>query len=204
MAAIPGIAELTGPSVTEDQLKQKLSQLFDYLTGLLASTGDPAAARVQMGTMRDLGAGARVTFQQTAAPIGWTKEAGAAYNDAALRVVTGAASTGGADNFTTHFGTGKSSNGYALLLADIPAHNHTVTDSGHTHDYTAPNGGAAFFNLSAGPGPANSAGINNTSTSNGSGISVNNNGGGGSHSHVLANFNIKYVDHIIAQKDAAG
>lgn len=62
----------------------------------------------------------------------------------------------------------------------LQTHLHGVTDPGHTHDYTAPNGGAAFFNLSAGPGPANSAGINNTSTSNASNVTIQNTGLGGS------------------------
>lgn len=99
--------------------------------------------------------GTRLVFQQTAAPTGWTKESGAAYNDAALRFTTGTASTGGADAFNTLFGAAKSTASFTLTSAEIPAHlhavsitsgnnsvththstpahTHTVTDPGHTH-----------------------------------------------------------------------
>ena len=40
-------------------------------------------------------------FQQTAAPVGWTKET--THNDKGLRVVSGAASSGGTDAFSTAF-----------------------------------------------------------------------------------------------------
>lgn len=45
--------------------------------------------------------GTRIMFQQTAAPTGWTKDT--TQNDKALRVVSGAASTGGTTAFSTVF-----------------------------------------------------------------------------------------------------
>ena len=48
-------------------------------------------------------AGTRMLFAQTAAPTGWTKETNSAYNDAALRVVTGSVVNGGATAFTSVF-----------------------------------------------------------------------------------------------------
>ena len=47
--------------------------------------------------------GARLLFQQSAAPTGWVRETNVAYNDAALRIVTGNVATGGADAFSAVF-----------------------------------------------------------------------------------------------------
>lgn len=121
--------------------------------------------------------GTRMLFQQTTAPTGWTKETNAAYNNAAMRVVTGTVGTGGADNFTTHFGTGKSTAAYTLATADIPAHTHPADV---TNQQQIATGGSTFTK----------SGGNTGST-----------GGGGSHAHTLSNFNIKYADVIVAAKD---
>lgn len=48
--------------------------------------------------------GTRCTFNQATAPVNWTKEVGAAYNEAALRIVNGGAvSSGGTANFSSVF-----------------------------------------------------------------------------------------------------
>lgn len=47
--------------------------------------------------------GSRMVFEQTAAPTSWTKETNAAFNDVALRAVTGAVSSGGSTPFVTVF-----------------------------------------------------------------------------------------------------
>lgn len=154
--------------------------------------------------------GTRMLFQQTAAPTGWTKETSATYNDAALRFQTGTVTTGGADAFSTHFGTGKvtgtgTSGGFTLTTAEIPS---------HTHQETFVNDGAsevaAFRNTTGsasveqGPGSTTCPGSPQGATP----VNVNTQatGGGGSHSHSvpalsLPNFNIKFADCIIAAKD---
>ena len=43
--------------------------------------------------------GTQMLFQQTAAPVGWTKQT--THNDKALRVVSGTASSGGSVAFST-------------------------------------------------------------------------------------------------------
>ena len=48
-------------------------------------------------------AGARILFQQTTPPTGWTKETGASYNDAILAFTTGTVSTGGSVAVSTLF-----------------------------------------------------------------------------------------------------
>jgi len=123
-------------------------------------------------------AGTRTTFQQTTAPLGWTKETSATYNDAALRFTTGTVGTGGADAFTTHFGVSKSAAATTLTEGQIPPHVHGSTLQRSGGSYT----------VSVNAGAQHTTG-NTDST-----------GGGGSHDHVLNNFNIKYADMIIATR----
>lgn len=54
------------------------------------------------GNNSEFSTGTRMIFGQTTAPTGWTKDT-TNYNDHALRVVTGSASTGGTVDFTTAF-----------------------------------------------------------------------------------------------------
>jgi microcystin-dependent protein len=94
--------------------------------------------------------GTKMLFQQTTAPVGWTKVTDASVNNKALRVVTGTAASGGTQDFTAAFATGRttSSNGdhshtitvnnHTLTTAQIPAHSHTFSGStssngSHTH-----------------------------------------------------------------------
>lgn len=73
--------------------------------------------------------GTRMVFQQTTPPTGWTKETGAAYDDATLRFETGTISTGGTAGFNATFTsrtpTGTNSN-ITLTEARLAAHDHTV------------------------------------------------------------------------------
>jgi hypothetical protein len=119
--------------------------------------------------------GTRMSFNQTAAPTGWTKDTTAAINDSILRLVTGSVSSGGSVAFSTWNSSG-TTGAYTLATADIPSHTHTAMSitSGAVSTATA----------------GQSAGNNTTGST----------GGGGSHSHSLSN-NIKYYDFIIASKD---
>ena len=121
-------------------------------------------------------AGTKIVFQQTAAPTGWTKDT--THNDKALRVVSGTASNGGIDSFSTTFGAGKTTDSHTLSTPQIPAHSHPIK----TYVPSGPIGyGYAY--------------TNNLGNTNSGGT-----GGGGSHSHNL-NLDIAYVDTIIATKD---
>ena len=153
--------------------------------------------------------GTRMLFQQTSAPTGWTKETTATYNDSALKFTTGTVSTGGSDAFSTHFGTSKSTASYTLTTTDIPSHYHSVNinsgyqSANHTHQYTSPYGAAGGYSFS---GASTTASTQNTGTESAShyhNVSGNTGsaGSGGGHSHTLSNFNIKYAEVIIAQKD---
>lgn len=143
--------------------------------------------------------GTRLLFQQTSAPTGWTKVT--THNDAVLRVVSGVVGSGGTDEFTTLFGTSKSTASYTLLSADMPSHTHGVTDPGHYHTlsnlfyYTS---GNTWTTTSASLAPSTHSPNTDTKTT---GITLQNTGGGGGHSHTLNNMNLKYADCIIASKD---
>ena len=68
-------------------------------------------------------AGTAMLFVQTAAPTGWTKST--THNDKALRVVSGAASSGGSYTFSSTFVNGNAG-ATTLSTAQMPSHSHTL------------------------------------------------------------------------------
>lgn len=92
--------------------------------------------------------GTRLLFQQSAAPTGWTKDA--THNDKALRLVSGAVTTGGTVAFAAAFSSARATTavtqggtvgGTAVTVAQMPAHQHgpgslqgpTNTAGAHIH-----------------------------------------------------------------------
>ena len=128
--------------------------------------------------------GTAMLFQQTAAPTGWTKQT--THNDKSLRVVSGTASSGGSTAFTSVF-TSRTFSGTVgnttLTIAQMPSHNHTFN-------------GNTFADGIAGVTFETRGGSSRTTSST---------GGGGSHNHsftgIAADFDVQYVDVIIATKD---
>jgi len=128
-------------------------------------------------------AGTSMLFQQTAAPTGWTKQA--THNNKAIRLQTGTVTTGGADAFTTVFGTGKATASHTLTTGQIPAHSHVER------------GGSGIDGITVilfGTGRL----TNNQSTST---TTATDGGSGGGHTHNLGNLDLQFVDFIIANKD---
>ena len=121
--------------------------------------------------------GSKVTFMQTVSPVGWTKDT--THNDKALRVVSGTASNGGADSFTSVFGSGKTTASHTLSTPQIPSHRHIYNSPDINNN--APSWPSVI------PG-----GYFNTPTGG--------RGGSQAHSHSLS-LDIQYVDVIIATKD---
>ena len=146
--------------------------------------------------------GTSMLFRQTAAPTGWTKVT--TYNDYALRIVSGAASTGGSVAFTTAFASqtpagsvsvntsGLSAGATTLTTAQIPSHTHTTGYAGTS------GGGNPGLSGEGGGAPTTVTGST---------------GGGGSHTHTVSgsatgsftgtaiNLAVQYVDMIIANID---
>ena len=215
----------------------------NMITGVLPAanggTGQ-ATALIPSGTV--------MMFGQTAAPTGFTKLT--ANDNAALRVVSGSASTGGSVNFTTAFasqavagtvgtsgsttatntsytpaGSVGTSGSTTLSTAQMPTHNHSGSDSGHSHSWSG-DGGAFNRGYSALGGEACLAGTYSTNTGFAS-ISIGNAGSSNSHNHTGGSFSgtpatitqnshthtggtftgtainlaVKYVDVIMATKD---
>lgn len=160
--------------------------------------------------------GTLMLFQQTTAPVGWTKQT--THNNKALRVVSGAASSGGANPFTSIFGAGKLTGGTSITIAQMPAHQHSIPDPGHTHGLQdfghahslgvpAGSSGGQFGLVDS--GNSGSSGFPSTfaATSNilvngaFTGINVTNaTGGSTTHDHAVG-LDLQFVDIIIASKD---
>jgi hypothetical protein len=138
-------------------------------------------------------AGTLMTFQQTAAPIGWTKQV--THNDKALRVVSGAAASGGVSPFSTVFAKTGTDN-HTLVAGEMPSHSHAVVDPGHTHPISV---------LGSQVGLASGTDQNVAFTSATgvalTGIAIGSAGGDGAHAHTM-DIRVQYVDLIIASKDA--
>ena len=156
---------------------------LNLLTGKSLSSSDNVIDNFPAGTL--------ITFQQTSAPTGWTKQA--THNNKALRVVSGTASNGGSVAFTTAFASKSVSGtvgGTTLTIAQVPAHSHSSTNNGNGTSSDPSGGYASGDNVGSGTIPTNR---------------MSSVGGGGSHNHSFSgtaiNMTVQYVDIIIASKD---
>lgn len=174
---------------TGDDPSQFRADVLDLITKFNALI----AAEVPIANLPTASNGAKVdnfpslttylTFQQTTAPTGWTKQT--THNNKAFRVVSGAASSGGSSPFSTVFGK-SATDAHTLSLAETPSHSHTTTANSYWG--VGPLGGS-MANWSA------------ENTNAGSfGRATDSKGGGGSHTHNM-DIRVQYVDLIIAKKD---
>jgi hypothetical protein len=123
--------------------------------------------------------GTLMLFQQTAAPMFWTKQA--VHNDKALRVVSGTASSGGTNAFSTVNNQTVSVNNTTITVSTMASHAHSSNASAHGSDFGVGTG--------ANDVPEGIA-------------TINANGGDGAHSHgITIAFAVAYVDLIICAKD---
>lgn len=159
-------------------------------------------------------AGTRTFFQQTAAPTGWTKDTSSSYDDAALRVVSGAASFGGSTGFVSVF-TNQGFNSpfsvnnvgsFTLTTPNLPAHQH-LSQPGPTSPRAAQPGitlpgtlatPTPTINKLAGPQTMTAA---NTGPSSGTGDTGHDHSVTFTASGTMANMAVQYVDVIVASKD---
>ena len=154
--------------------------------------------------------GTVLLFAQTSAPTGWTKLT--THNDKILRVVSGTASSGGTNAFSTVMAQTAVA-ATTLTTNQIPVHSHSAytNDPGHAHTlnfypFAQQNFGSAAANVVNGSGTyagVNSAvtGVRVKSTSGGAADdSTSWVGGGQSHTHGLT-LDIQYVDIILASKN---
>ena len=177
---------------------------------VLTSNGASALPTFQTIATSAFPAGTRMSFQQTSAPTGWTKDTTAALNNSSMRIVTGSVVNGGSVDFTTAFAsqtpTGSvsissvsgSAGATTLTTPQIPSHSHSATGPGST--------GGGYS-----PGiPVNQVSPSFQTTA----TNINPTGGDGSHTHPFSfssgsgtfsgnaiNLAVKYYDFIVASKD---
>jgi hypothetical protein len=166
--------------------------------------------------------GTKLLFQQTAAPIGWTKDI--TQDNKALRVVSGAVTTGGSVPFTTAFASQAANGtvtGHALTIAEMPSHTHIITDPGHSHgvsdpghahsmdayvQYGNPGSNTIPAGVSQPVGYGTFSAVTNISIAGSStNVTAQTSGSGSAHTHgftgTAINLAVQYVDTIIATKD---
>lgn len=146
---------------------------------LLSSTG----VWEQVGGASAFPSGTKMLFVQTVAPDGWTKDT--THDNKALRVVTGAAGSGGSVDFSTLFAR-TSTDSHTLTSAQIPSHTHSVSVLTNTQ------GDTTQSNLIHASTVYNDGDTGSRTTGAA--------GSGGAHSHNI-DMRVKYVDVIICTKD---
>jgi hypothetical protein len=147
----------------------------------------------------EFSSGTRMTFNQTAAPTGWTKDTST--NNAAFRLVSGSTSSGGSIDFTTAFANTTASVSVSSVSGSAGA-TTLSTPQIPSHTHTRGPGGGPTYTPSAQPFTAAFIGDD---------IYTGATGGGGSHTHPFSfssgsgsaslTLAVKYVDLIIAQKN---
>jgi hypothetical protein len=159
---------------------------------VLVSNGASALPTFQTISVQPFAAGTRLLFQQTTAPTGWTKVT--TFDQAALRIVSGTASSGGTVNFTSAFASQTPSGsvsvsvsaGTLAVSAGTLAVNSGSLSVGSTtlttaqmpsHTHTA---GSDFGAASQGKGATIVRQID------ASGNATSSTGGGGSHTHSIS------------------
>jgi len=158
--------------------------------------------------------GSSCIFQQTTAPVNWTKIG--AYNDYALRVTSDTVSAGGTRNFTTVFSDQAPTAGGTLgavtakvdpAVGGTVAHQHVGTqinlgsyvyDPASPLSPTAPT--VAFGTSGALPGPTDSQG-SGTAHNHSITVPTTYNSPTPLSASTNADFSIKYVDMILAQRN---
>lgn len=210
-----GAAEITDGSVGTAELAN-----LSVTTAKLAD-GAVTAAKIAAGAVpAPFPSGTRMLFQQTAAPTGWTKDT--AQNDKALRVVSGAVSSGGTVAFSTAFAnrgfSGSTSTetisgtvGTTVLdISQIPSHTHYVASGGG--GTTGALSGTNYVDFNVNYSTNNNYILNGTSVGADRGLASYNGGSsghthsftGGSHAHTFSgaiDMAVQYIDLIIASKD---
>jgi hypothetical protein len=142
-----------------------------------------------------------LSFPQTSAPTGWTKST--THNNKAVRIVSGAASSGGTVAFDVAFASKPVSGtvgSTALTIDQMPLHGHpALYGPEHNGELDLSGGlGVSTQNLTS-----KEAWTGNPGTTVGQ--QIGGTGGGQPHTHSFTgnaiNLDVQYVDFIIATKD---
>lgn len=107
------------------------------------------------------------------------------------RVVVGVGS--GVGLSTRALGSTGGEETHTLTSSEMPAHNHGVTDPGHTHSYVNQSGDQSTDNAFHTESAADQADYNQTTGSSTTGITINNTGGGGAHNNMQPFISMRYL-----------
>jgi hypothetical protein len=172
-------------STAQDDINTNTADIATANANIATNTSDIASNTAAISSINTtlaglanlIPSGTLMLFQQTSAPTGWTKQT--THNDKALRVVSGTASSGGTNAFSTVMAQ-TTVGGTALTISQIPSHTHAVQTA-------STSGGGSGTNLAI-QGPADGS------------IATTANGSGATHNHTIT-MSMAYVDIIIASKN---
>lgn len=153
------------------------------VAGQVLATGGPGANPAWSPRTAEFSPGDTIVFQQSTAPVGWTKQT--VLNDYGLRVTSGAVGVTTGAAFSTVFAQTSVGN-TTLAASQIPSHVHAELGTSAIGV-----GAAGIANYTAFATGGGTVGFGNTDGGNVS---------SGPHSHSV-NLALSYVDVIIASKD---
>lgn len=167
-------------------------------------SGAVGAWLIQLGPAgpSEIPSGAISVATQPTAPIGWIQLSEARYNEASIRLVTGAGGgSGGTKSFITLFSPTSTYTGAITITSgqvgdttltsnQIPSHQHLVTNI-NTCGGSGTNMGGSIENGRGGR-ESNPAGLNGAHTHSLVGV--------GATGNFVTNFALKYVDTIVVRK----
>ncbi len=111
----------SGLETIDDNIATASATLDTTLATLQSGVSSASANVTALLTALNAPSGTSMLFKQSAAPTGWTK--GTSFDDYALRLVTGTASSGGSTAFSSVFAS------RTITSANLPAHTHTFSDN---------------------------------------------------------------------------
>ncbi len=156
---------------------------------------------VSLSTIKSLGfsAGTRIAFNNASPPTGWVTVTDPTHNDATIRILNSSGGgVGGSTAFTGVFTGTRSSSINLTTSGSVNSHTLSIAElASHTHGFT----GAFEYDTSQ-DGPTDRELINQSSTTDATGSSAGHGHGFTNASYSMGdmNFNVKYVDFIVAQK----
>ena len=154
-------------------------------TGSQGSQGNPGVTGPTGSPGACFASGTVLTFQQSAAPLNWTKVT--TYNDVGMRIVSGCIGSKTGTAYSTVFSQ-TSVGATAITVCQMPSHSHSWTYNGCGN--TVAGGGCKDIPSSC-QGSLSFASVAGT---------VGNAGGSQAHSHTVS-LNLAYIDLILARKN---
>lgn len=147
----------------------------------------------RLGVSMEFPSSTVMTFRQSSAPTGWTKDT-VNFNNSAFRSVTGSVSNGGSLDFTSAFAS------RTITVGMLPDHSIGISDPGHSHTYIKPNQSTRSLSSGGSTIQLTQSTVSTDPSFTGISASFGSTQRGGAQSGF--DFTVKYVDLIIATKDA--